>query len=420
MSAVVHHRCTDGHHELTEDRIPGANCAAPRNVTSALAGREIVAFKFGGSSLLGADRMLHSAQLVSQAVTGRNMVIIVSAMKGITDRLLAIARTLVAGCRTDARRDAENILRSHLQVLGDLQLQSADHERVEEDLRRLGKDLLHDASPEQQPCSAVRAALQDRLASYGERFSAKLFSAALGKCGLRAIPLDSSEFVLTCDTFRSARPHMQETRRRGRELLLPLFDHGLIPVVTGFIGATCDGRVTTLGRNSSDFSGALVAHVVDASELVIWTDVDGIYTENPHESVNAQLLHELSYDEAHALAAAGARVLHANVLPLAAENEMVVWVRNTFNPQFRGTRIGPVPIHRGGVLSSSAYSKRTNSAPRHSAEPEPLREPAGADSRSESVAAHERSPGISLVAAVLPANEQPGYACELFHSRGAE
>jgi aspartate kinase len=116
---------------------------------------------------------------------------------------------------------------------------------------------------------------------------------------------------------------------------------GAVPVVTGFIGATPDGRITTLGRNSSDFSGAIVAHVVDADELVIWTDVDGIYTVNPQESAEAQLLHELSYDEAHALARGGAKVLHPKVLPLAAESEMVVWVRNTFNPQARGTRIGP-------------------------------------------------------------------------------
>jgi aspartate kinase len=114
-----------------------------------------------------------------------------------------------------------------------------------------------------------------------------------------------------------------------------------VPVVTGFIGATPDGRITTLGRNSSDFSGAIIAHVVDAEELVIWTDVDGIYTANPNESAEARLLHELSYDEAHALAASGAKVLHAKVLPIAAETDMVVWVRNTFNPQARGTRIAP-------------------------------------------------------------------------------
>jgi bifunctional aspartokinase / homoserine dehydrogenase 1 len=179
------------------------------------------------------------------------------------------------------------------------------------------------------------------LASYGERFSARLFAAALEKSGVPAVPVSSSEFVLTCDTFRDADPQIQETRRQGREILLPLFADGIVPVVTGFIGATRDGRVTTLGRNSSDFSGALIAHVVDADELVIWTDVDGIYTANPRETAEAKLLHELSYDQAHALAAAGAKVLHAKVLPLAAETEMVVWVRNTFNPHVRGTRIGP-------------------------------------------------------------------------------
>jgi len=168
-----------------------------------------------------------------------------------------------------------------------------------------------------------------------------LFAAALRRLGVPAAPVSSCASVLTCDTFRDAQPQVEETRRRGREILLPLFADGIVPVVTGFIGATADGRVTTLGRNSSDFSGALVAHVVDADELVIWTDVDGVYTANPRESAEARLLHELSYEEAHALAAAGAKVLHAKVLPLAAETRMVVWVRNTFNPSFPGTRIGP-------------------------------------------------------------------------------
>jgi len=303
---------------------------------------QVLAFKFGGSSLLGAERMLHAASIVRDAASHASVVVVVSAMKGITDRLLAIARALEAGCRTDARRDAEHVFYLHREALQNLQLEAQERDRVLSDLHLLGEDLLHDASPLTQPSSAVRAALQDRLASYGERFSARLVAAAIERTGVPAVPVSSSEFVLTCDTFRDARPQLDETRRRGREILLPLFRDGIVPVVTGFIGATRDGRVTTLGRNSSDFSGALIANVVDADELVIWTDVDGIYTANPRESAEAKLLHELSYDEAHALAAAGAKVLHAEVLPLAAETEMVVWVRNTFKPQLRGTRIGPV------------------------------------------------------------------------------
>ena len=312
-----------------------------------------LAFKFGGTSLLGAARMLHAAALVREAASQSNVVAVVSAMKGVTDRLLSIVKTLEAGCRTDARRDAQHILRIHLEVLRDLQLPPPEHRRIEHDLQLLGRDLLHDASPEIQPSSAARAMLQDRLASYGERFSARLFAAALEKSGVPAVPVSSSEFVLTCDTFRDARPQMAETVRRGREILLPLFAQRLVPVVTGFVGATRDGRVTTLGRNSSDFSGALIAHLVDADELVIWTDVDGIFTANPRESAEAKLLHELSYDQAHALAAAGAKVLHAKVLPLAAETEMVVWVRNTFNPHVRGTRIGPAPA----CASDSTFDK---------------------------------------------------------------
>ena len=313
--------------------------------------RQTLAFKFGGSSLLGAERMLRSAGLVREAAAARaNVAVVVSAMKGVTDRLLAIATALEERRGPDALREADHLFYLHFDVLRELRLDPFGAERVARELRLLGKDLHHDVSEGVRSAAFSREALHDRLASYGERFSARLFAAALEKCGVSAVPVSSSEFVLTCDTFREAQPQIEETRRRGREILLPLFEDGVVPVVTGFIGSTADGRVTTLGRNSSDFSGALIAHVVDADELVIWTDVDGIYTANPHESAEARLLHELSYDEAHALAASGAKVLHAKVLPLAAVTEMVVWVRNTFNPRFRGTRIGPPAL--GDVLSN--------------------------------------------------------------------
>ena len=340
-----------GQQEPVAERANAGMFVPPFAERSSKSATETLAFKFGGSSLLGADRMLHAARLVRAAAAHANVVAVVSAMKGITDGLLAIAKTLEAGRRTDARREAENIIHRHLAVLRDLQLEPQEHERVARDLGLLGKDLLHDAGPETQLSPLQRAALQDRLASYGERFSARLFAAALEKSAVPAVPVSSSEFVLTCDTFRDADPQIEETRRQGRKILLPLFADGIVPVVTGFIGATRDGRVTTLGRNSSDFSGALIAHVVDAEELVIWTDVDGIYTANPRETAEAKLLHELSYDQAHALAAAGAKVLHAKVLPLAAETEMVVWVRNTFNPHVPGTRIGPTSENNSSPAS---------------------------------------------------------------------
>jgi aspartokinase/homoserine dehydrogenase 1 len=301
--------------------------------------RNVVAFKFGGSSLLGADRMLHAAGLVRAATRASSVTVVVSAMKGVTDHLLSIARALADGKLAHARRETELVLHLHLDVLEDLELSEDDDLRVRRELQLLGRDLLHEI-PVHGSAAAAGAELFDRLASFGERFSARLFAAALEKSGVPAVPVTSSDFVLTCDTFRDAQPHLEKSKQRGRDVLLPLLEAGVVAVVTGFIGATPDGRITTLGRNSSDFSGAIIAHVVDADELVIWTDVDGIYTANPNESAEARLLHELSYDEAHALAASGAKVLHAKVLPLAAETEMVVWVRNTFNPQARGTRIG--------------------------------------------------------------------------------
>jgi aspartokinase/homoserine dehydrogenase 1 len=300
--------------------------------------QEVFAFKFGGSSLLGAERMLHAAGLVHSVAHTSQVVVVVSAMKGVTDRLLGIAQLLAERKSQHARAEAEAVLRLHQDVLGQLALDAEEHDRVSYELGSLGRDLLHEV-PAHDYVSATPE-LFDRLASFGERFAARLFAAALERSGVAAVPVSSSDFVLTCDTFRDAKPNLEQTKRRGRDVLVPLLADAIVPVVTGFIGATPDGRITTLGRNSSDFSGAIIAHVVDADELVIWTDVDGIYTANPNQSAQAKLLHDLSYDEAHALAAGGAKVLHPHVLPLAAETKMTVWVRNTFKPQARGTRIG--------------------------------------------------------------------------------
>ena len=314
--------------------------------------QSVVALKFGGTSLLGADRMLHAAGLVRAAAQNAEVIVVVSAMKGVTDRLLSISRALDEGKVSHARNEAEGVVHLHFNVLQDLQLAEEQHDRVRRGLQLLGRDLLHEVPLHGHVVDS--AELADRLASFGERFCARLFAAALEKSGVGAVPVSSSDFVLTCDTFRDAKPDLEETKERGRDVLLPLLEAALVPVVTGFIGATPDGRITTLGRNSSDFSGAIIAHIVDAEELVIYTDVDGIYTANPHASAEAKLLHDLSYDEAYALAASGAKVLHPHVLPLAAETEMTVWIRNTFKPHVRGTRIGVPPSTNDHALFGGA------------------------------------------------------------------
>jgi bifunctional aspartokinase / homoserine dehydrogenase 1 len=298
---------------------------------------DMLAFKFGGSSLAGAERMRQAAALVREAAESRAMVVVVSAMKGVTDRLLDVGQLLALTRSQAARTQALAIIELHLAVLRDLNLPREDHEQVAHELELLSRDLLHETPSFGHV--AVNSATYDRLASFGERFAARLFAAVLSAALVKAVPVASSDFVVTCETFREARPDLEFTRNRGRQVLLPLLLAGIVPVITGFVGATPDGRITTLGRNSSDYSGALIAHVVDAAELVIWTDVDGVYTANPKESDQAKLLNELSYEEAHALAANGAKVLHPQVLPLAAQSGMTVWIRNSFKPQARGTRI---------------------------------------------------------------------------------
>jgi aspartate kinase len=299
--------------------------------------KSVMAFKFGGSSLAGAERMRHAASLVREAAQSSPIVVVVSAMKGVTNRLLEIGQLLSLTRSLAARTEALAVIELHLAVLRDLNLAKDEHEQVAHELQLLSRELLHETPSFGHV--AVNSATYDRLASFGERFAARLFAAALLAGGVSAVPVASSDFVVTCDTFRNARPDLDYTRHRGRQVLLPLLQAAIVPVITGFIGATPDGRITTLGRNSSDYSGALIAHVVEAAELVIWTDVDGVYTANPKESEEAKLLHELSYDEAHALAANGAKVIHPHVLPLAAQSGMTVWIRNTFKPQARGTRI---------------------------------------------------------------------------------
>jgi len=316
-----------------------ASSGAPlARVRPAAGAGRVTVFKFGGSSLANTERILHAARLVREAALVGRTAVVVSAMGGITDRLFSIAQSLESGDRALATAEAHFVLHLHREVVRELELGTEEQRRLSGEIEALGRDLLAEVALKEHV--AFDAEALDRLVSFGERFSCRLLAAALNREGVAAVPVVASDFVLTTGEFQNARPVLAETREQGREVLRPLLEAGLVPVVTGYIGATAEGRITTLGRNSSDYSGAVVAHVLDAAELVIWTDVDGIYSANPHAEASARLLSDLTYEEAHALAASGARVLHPDVLPLAAETNLVVWVRNSKKPSARGTRIG--------------------------------------------------------------------------------
>ncbi|MGB9467659.1 MAG: hypothetical protein WBR10_21300, partial [Candidatus Acidiferrum sp.] len=155
--------------------------AVTRNQPAESPNQPVVALKFGGSSLLGAERMLHAAGLVRAAAQTSNVIVVVSAMKGVTDRLLSISRALADGKLSHARNEAEGVIHLHFDVLQDLHLGEEKHDRVRRGLQFLGRDLLHEVPL--QGRVAATAELADRLASFGERFSARLFAAALENSG---------------------------------------------------------------------------------------------------------------------------------------------------------------------------------------------------------------------------------------------
>jgi aspartate kinase len=301
--------------------------------------RGIAVLKFGGSSLAGAERLLRAGGIVQQAAAKQTVAVVVSAIRGITDQLYSLARHLRNGACGLAITEAECLINVHRGVAQDLNLGSKRAARLLAEIDQLGRELLHEVNCERQDGPGHET--MDRIVSFGERLSCRLMTATLRKLGTNAAPIEASEFLVTSHDFQSARPHLEVTVARASQIFPVLFAKGVVPVVTGFLGVTPDGRITTLGRNSSDFSAAIVAHALGASELVIWTDVDGLYTANPRHSASARLLSQLSYTSAQALAAGGAKVLHHDVIPLAAKTQMRVAIRNTLNPQAPGTLIGP-------------------------------------------------------------------------------
>jgi aspartate kinase len=200
----------------------------------------------------------------------------------------------------------------------------------------------------ERPLSSV-----DRAIAIGERLSALLMAAYLESQGTRAAAVNAAQIIATDDVFGNATPLMDETREKATAVLGPLLDQRAVPVITGFNAATLDGRPTTLGRGGSDFSAAILAASMDAEELWIWTDVDGIMTGDPRLIPDARVLDEITYSEAAELAYAGAKVLHPRTLAPLIERQIPVWSKNSFAPQKPGTRI---VAHLSGEVAGGPHA----------------------------------------------------------------
>jgi len=300
---------------------------------------DLLVMKFGGTSVGSAERIQAACRILSEESRRRPVVAVISAMAKVTDLLLDTLRRAEAGEEEDVRASLSKLRERHLTTCRQL-LPEAERAPVEQAIEQIVGEFQRIATGilmlgERPPRSV------DEAVAVGERLSVLLVSAYLNSQGVRAEAVNGAEVIVTDAVFGNATPLMQPTRARAQARLRPLLEAGVLPVVTGFNGATVDGKPTTLGRGGSDFSASILAAALDASELWIWTDVDGIMTADPRIVPDAAVLDEVTYNEAAELAYNGAKVLHPRTLAPLIERQIPVWSKNSFAPEKPGTRIVP-------------------------------------------------------------------------------
>jgi aspartate kinase len=300
---------------------------------------DLLVMKFGGTSVGSAERIRAAAQLTAEQHAARPTAIVVSAMSGVTDLLLDSMRKAESADQAGLDANLAQLGKRHEETCrGLLPRERQEHAllgihaligeftRVARGMMLLGH----------RPPQSTDAGL-----AVGERLAAFLLAEYLNSTGLPAADVNAGELIATDAVFGNATPLMEETRQRCEAVLRPLLAKRVLPVVTGFNGATLDGRPTTLGRGGSDFSASILAAALDAAELWIWSDVDGIMSGDPRLVKDAKALPEITYAEAAELAYNGAKVLHPRTLAPLAERRIPVWSKNSFAPQKPGTRIVP-------------------------------------------------------------------------------
>ena len=297
----------------------------------------LIVMKFGGTSVGSAERIAQAAQLAKDsAAKGHQVVVVTSAMSKVTDTLIGAARKASSGNWDPALR--QELFDRHKAVADALITDVGRHAAALESIRQrldrfeklcFGLSMVHELTPR----------TLDAISGTGEMLAAPLLSAAIAALGHASQPVDATDLIVTTDQFGSAEPLMDDTRIKTRARLQSAVERGEIPVVTGFIGATSDGVMTTLGRGGSDYSASIVGAALDANEVWIWTDVDGVMTANPSEVPEARTLAEISYSEASELAYYGAKVLHYKTILPAFRQRIPVRILNSFNPGHPGTRV---------------------------------------------------------------------------------
>lgn len=294
--------------------------------------------KFGGSSVANAERIKQVVTIINAAQQQQAVLVVVSALQGITNQLLQAAELAAVG-NHQYRELYQLIVHDHQQVLQEL-CGDAQNESIKECLAKLlqelanvlqGIYLLQHSSPQ----------ALDLVASFGERLAAAITTCYMLQVNLTAKFVDARQFIITDDHFTHAAVQFTPTNHLIAKYFDDLFQKQpkAIPVITGFIGATTEGRTTTIGRNGSDYSAAIIGAALNVNNIEIWTDVDGIYSADPRIVPSALVLSQLSYEEAMELSYFGAKVLHAASIAPAVTKKIPIIIKNTFNPAAPGTII---------------------------------------------------------------------------------
>jgi aspartate kinase len=269
------------------------------------------------------------AAIAAGAARGRPVAVVVSAMSGVTNLLLAHAAD---GGAPQALR--ETLAERHLQAIGEAVAPGGRRAEVEERVLGLLDGLVEAAGRPAESMKARRA----EISVYGERLSAEVLAGAIPNAGVPAGVVEAYP-IATDRRFDEAEVDPDGTRRRCSRYVAPVLDGGTVAVVPGFVGRAPDGSPTTLGRGGSDLSATVVGRALGSSEVWIMSDVNGVLDADPRLVPDATLMPRLSYHEAHTFAGLGAKILHHKTIEPAAEARMDVLVRNTFAPETPGTRI---------------------------------------------------------------------------------
>jgi len=299
-----------------------------------------VVMKFGGTSVATGENIRRVASIVAENVKkGYSVVGVVSALAGVTNQLLEEAE--------QAKKQSERKVQEFTRQLAERHLEAAEKAIEDEGIQKEVRQVIKKTVDELEKVlmgicyvGEVTPKSKDYVLSFGERLSAPLVWGALRNIKVPTQYFTGKEAgIVTDDNFGEARPLMNVTTHHVRERLEPLLEKKIVPVVTGYIAATQDGIVTTLGRGGSDYTATILSVALSADEVWIWTDVDGIMTTDPKIVPSAKTLPQLSFGEAAEMAIFGAKAMHPSALEPVAEARIPVRIRNVFNPENPGTLI---------------------------------------------------------------------------------